>query len=109
MIGLMLGASVVPSKFWSTVSSIETYCRSGLAVADSRAAGARRKPTVMIVLQPWSTRLERFEAKSVSACDWTSIGFFEPSSAAAWSRPSLPSWLNDLSSNPPESDTMQGR
>src|SRR5690606_33147688 len=32
-----------------------------------------------------------------------------PSSAAAASRPSLPIWLNELSSNPPVSEIMQGR
>ena len=32
-----------------------------------------------------------------------------PSSSAALVRPSKPSWLNDLSSKPPASETMQGR
>ena len=32
-----------------------------------------------------------------------------PSSAEASLRPSNPSWLNDLSSKPPASETMQGR
>src|SRR6478735_1796381 len=70
-------------------------------------AAESAKPTVTMTLQPWSTRFVRLGAKSVSASDCTLIGS-TPSSLAAFSRPSDPSWLNDLSSNPPESETMQG-
>ncbi len=62
MMGLMFGWSVLPSKSLSTMSSIETYSISGFAAADSPAAAARANPTVMISLQPSSTRLCRLGA-----------------------------------------------
>ena len=71
------------------------------------AADASAKPTVMMSVQFWSTRLVMFGAKSASESDWT-VTYSTPSSSDAASRPSNPSWLNDLSSNPPASETMQG-
>src|SRR6187431_817954 len=107
MIGLMFSASVVPSKSLSTTSSIETNSMSGFAMAASPAAEASAKPTVMMSVQFWSTRLVMFGAKSASESDWTAT-YSTPSSSDAASRPSNPSWLNDLSSNPPASETMHG-
>ena len=49
-----------------------------------------------------------FGAKSDVLFDSTAM-FSTPSASLASSRPIRPSWLNDLSSNPPVPETMQGR
>ena len=76
-------------------------------MADSLVAEASAKPTVTMTSQPWPTRLSRFGPKSFSLLDSTGISS-TPSSSAAWVAPSKPSWLNDLSSKPPASETMHG-
>src|SRR6218665_2371833 len=55
----------------------------------------------------WLTRFVRFGAKSVTALERTAT-VLTPSGEAAATSPSSPSWLNDLSSNPPLSETMHG-
>src|SRR5665647_481267 len=60
----------------------------------------------MIRLQFCWTRLSMFGVKSVSAVDSTFTSVM-PRSFLALSRPSAPDWLNDLSSKPPWSETMQ--
>src|SRR6218665_4123324 len=55
----------------------------------------------------WLTRFVRFGEKSVTALERTAPGL-TPSCEAAATSPWYPSWLNDLSSNPPLSEPMHG-
>src|SRR5665647_710438 len=109
----MLGWSALPSNVFpsappSAASSMSTYSMVGFALAESFVAAASAKPTVTITLQPSETRLVRLGAKSLVLFDSTAFSV-TPSSAAACLAPSYDNWLNDLSSKPPASDTMQGR
>src|SRR5690606_11009739 len=71
-----------------------------------KVASASRKPTVMMLLQPALTISLMLSSNSVCACDSISPSC-TPSCSAASSRPSCEVWLNDLSSKPPSSETMQ--
>src|SRR3954452_10494791 len=79
---------------------------SGFFLAAASVASPSRKPTVVMLLQPAFTISSMLSAYSASEEDSTSA-VVTPRSAAALTRPSCEVWLKDLSSNPPESDTMQ--
>src|ERR687889_1376640 len=79
---------------------------SGFFFAAATVSSLSRKPTVTIMLQSASTIDWMFPAKSEALEDSTSPVSM-PSSLAASVRPLYEVWLNDLSSKPPESDTMQ--
>src|SRR4051794_36828904 len=79
---------------------------SGFFFAAASVASPSRKPTVVIELQPSLTIALMLSAYSASEFDSTSA-VWTPNCSAAATRPSWPVWLNDLSSKPPESDTMQ--
>src|SRR3954453_14175633 len=79
---------------------------SGFFLAAARVSSLSRKPTVTITLQSASTIDWMLPAKSEAFFDSTwPVGM--PSPDAASVIPLYEVWLNDLSSNPPESDTMQ--
>src|SRR5215212_4262492 len=74
--------------------------------AAARVSSLSRKPTVTMMLQFASTIDWMFLAKSEAVLDSTSpVGM--PSWVLASVSPLYEVWLNDLSSKPPESDTMQ--
>src|SRR3954469_19376210 len=74
--------------------------------AAARVSSLSRKPTVTMMLQFASTIDWMFLAKSEAVLDSTSpVGM--PSWVFASVSPLYEVWLNDLSSKPPESDTMQ--
>src|SRR5680860_334712 len=79
---------------------------SGLAFAAASVASPSRKPTVVIWLQSCWTRASMLSAYSESDCDSISA-VVTPRLVLAFTRPSCEVWLNDLSSKPPESETMQ--
>src|ERR671920_1881935 len=74
--------------------------------AAASVSSLSRKPTVTTMLQLASTMDLMFLAKSAVVGDSTSPVSM-PSSVLASVRPLYEVWLNDLSSKPPESDTMQ--
>jgi hypothetical protein len=81
VMGLTFGALI-----WA--SSMIAYSMSGLAFAASSVASLSRKPTVTMRPQPWSARLVRFGAKSVSEADSTGLASGRPRSPTALVRPS---------------------
>ena len=87
--------------------SRRTRCR-GSRRRPRPAAEASAKPTVTMSVQPWSTRLV-----DVRRVVGLRVGLdgdrLDAELVGGASRPSKPSWLNDLSSKPPASETMQGR
>src|SRR3954452_25457353 len=79
---------------------------SGFFLAAARGSSLSRKPTVTITLHSASTIDWMLPAKSEAFFDSTwPVGM--PSSDAASAMPLYEVSLNDLSSNPPESETMQ--
>src|SRR5215208_4543891 len=75
-------------------------------LAAARVASPSRKPTVVMLWQSAATIAWMLSANSEGALDSTSPVWTDMSSSA-FTRPSCEVWLNDLSSKPPESDTMQ--
>src|SRR6478672_13736180 len=78
----------------------------GFALAAASVASPRRKPTVVIELQPCLTSALMLSAYSESEFDST-CAVWTPRSVFASVRPLSEVWLNDLSSKPPESETSQ--
>src|SRR5919202_100998 len=79
---------------------------SGFFFAAASVASPRLKPTVVMLLHFCCTIASTLSLYSAGEFDSTSP-VFTPRSFAAFSRPSCDVWLNDLSWNPPESETMQ--
>src|SRR5919205_1170021 len=78
---------------------------SGFFLAAASVASPRRKPTVVMLLHFCWTIASMLSLNSDGEFDSTSP-VLTPRSCAAFSRPSWEVWLNDLSWNPPESETM---
>ena len=97
-----LAAGYVFGSLLSTMANL----MSGFFLAAARVSSLSRKPTVTMMLQLASTIDWMFLAKSAAVWDSTSPVSM-PNSVLASVRPLYEVWLNDLSSKPPESETMQ--